>query len=79
MQQLYLIGTHAAELADRLFTALNIRPAGYRLQPFAVEGALRGDAMHPGWPAALWRPLRWRRGWVRSASCRIFVRCSPGC
>jgi len=46
MQQLYLTGTHAAELADRLFTALNIRPAGYRLQPFAVEGALRGDAMH---------------------------------
>lgn len=46
MQQLYLTGTHAAELADRLFTALNIRPAGYRLLPFCVEEGLRGNALH---------------------------------
>lgn len=46
MQQLYLSGAHAAELADQLFTALNIRPAGYRLQPFTVAGCVRGDAMH---------------------------------
>ena len=46
MQQLYLTGAHAAELADRLFTALNIRPAGYRLLPFCVEGSPCGDALH---------------------------------
>ena len=46
MQQLYLTGAHAAELADRLFTALNICPAGYRLLPFTVGDGLRGDALH---------------------------------
>lgn len=46
MQQLYLTGAHAAELADRLFTALDIRPAGYRLLPFSVGDGLRGDALH---------------------------------
>lgn len=46
MQQLYLTGSHASELADRLFTALNVRPAGYRLLPFCVSGALRGEALH---------------------------------
>ena len=46
MQQLYLTGAHAAELADRLFTALNIAPAGYRLLPFALGDGLRGEALH---------------------------------
>lgn len=46
MQQLYLTGPHASELADRLFTALNVRPAGYRLQPFSVGGGVRGEALH---------------------------------
>lgn len=46
MQQLYLSGAHAADLADQLFTALNIRPAGYRLQPFTVDGCVRGETMH---------------------------------
>lgn len=46
MQQLYLTGVHAPALADQLFTALNIRPAGYRLFPFSIGGALRGDALH---------------------------------
>lgn len=46
MQQLYLTGAHASDLADRLFTALNVRPAGYRLQPFSVGGAVRGEALH---------------------------------
>lgn len=45
MQQLYLTGPHAPEIADRLFTALNVRPAGYRLLPFSVGGALRGEAL----------------------------------
>lgn len=46
MQQLYLSGAHAADLADQLFTALNIRPAGYRLLPFTVGGCVRGEALH---------------------------------
>lgn len=46
MQQLYLTGPHAPELADRLFTALNVRPAGYRLLPFTVGGGVRGEALH---------------------------------
>lgn len=46
MQQLYLCGAHAPQLADLLFTALNVRPAGYQLTPFTVGGGLRGDALH---------------------------------
>lgn len=46
MQQLYLTGNHAPALADRLITALNLRPAGYRLQPFTVSGSVRGEALH---------------------------------
>lgn len=46
MQQLYLTGPHAAQLADRLFTALNVRPSGYNLVPFTVGGGIRGEALH---------------------------------
>jgi hypothetical protein len=46
MQQLYLCGAYAPKLADLLFTALNLRPAGYTLVPFTVGGGLRGDALH---------------------------------
>ena len=46
MQQLYLTGDHAPALADQLFTALNVRPAGYRLTPFTVGGGVRGEALH---------------------------------
>lgn len=46
MQQLYLTGIHASDLADRLLDALNIRPSGYRLTPFTVGGGIRGEALH---------------------------------
>ena len=46
MQQLYLTGVHANDIADRLFAAMNIQPAGYRLLPFTVGGAIRGEALH---------------------------------
>lgn len=46
MQQLYLTGIHASTIADQLFTALNLRPAGYRLLPFSIGGSVRGDALH---------------------------------
>ncbi|MBQ8200791.1 MAG: hypothetical protein IJZ74_03370 [Clostridia bacterium] len=46
MQQLFLTGIHAANIASRLFTALNVRPTGYRITPFMVDGAVRGDALH---------------------------------
>ncbi len=52
MQQLYLTGKYAPEAADRLFTALNLRPAGYRLTPFTLGGGLRGDALHLLMPPA---------------------------
>ena len=46
MQQLYLTGPHAGDIADSLFNALNVRPVGYRLTPFSVGGGLRGEALH---------------------------------
>lgn len=46
MQQLYLTGPHAPQLAEKLFTALNIRPAGYQLLPVSVGGGLRAEALH---------------------------------
>lgn len=46
MQQLYLTGRHAGELADQLFTALNVAPTGYRLTAFSVAGGVRGEALH---------------------------------
>lgn len=52
MQQLYLTGDHAPALADSLITALNLRPAGYRLVPFTVGGGLRGEALHLLMPPA---------------------------
>lgn len=45
MQQLYLTGDHAAQIAERLFTALNVRPVGFRLYPFEVDGRPWGDAL----------------------------------
>lgn len=46
MQQLYLSGTHAAKLADQLFTALNMTPAGYLLLPLNFGSGIRGEALH---------------------------------
>lgn len=71
MQQLYLTGDHAAELANRLFTALNIRPAGYELLPFTVGGALRGEAMHLLLPPAA--PMD------NDVPCRIRLRTGDWC
>lgn len=66
MQQLYLCGAHAPQLADLLFTALNLRPAGYKLVPFTVGGGLRGDALHLLLPPAA--PMH------NDAPCRIRLR-----
>lgn len=46
MEQLYLTGPHACQLAEQLFTTLNARPSGYRLTPFSIGGAMRGEALH---------------------------------
>lgn len=46
MQQLYLTSRHASALAEQIFTALNIRPAGYRLLPFSIADGVRGEALH---------------------------------
>lgn len=45
MQQLYLTGSHAGEIAARLFAVLNVRPVGCRLLPFEVGGETRGEAL----------------------------------
>ena len=45
MQQLYLTGNHAGDVAARLFTTLNVRPVGCRLLPFEVGGEVRGEAL----------------------------------
>ena len=46
MQQLYLTGDYAPDLARQLIDALNLRPAGYQLLPFTVGGGMRGEALH---------------------------------
>ena len=46
MQQLYLTGAQATEMAEKLFNALNVRPTGYQLTPFTVGGGIRGEALH---------------------------------
>ncbi len=46
MQQLYLTGRDASALASRLFLALNVPPAGFRLLPFTIGGEVRGEALH---------------------------------
>lgn len=65
MQQLYLTGRHASALAEQIFTALNIHPAGYRLQPFSIDGSVRGEALHLLLPPA--EPL------LNAVPCRIRV------
>lgn len=46
MQQLFLTGPGASGLAADIFTALNTRPAGFRLMPLEVNGEERGAVMH---------------------------------
>lgn len=65
MQQLYLTGRHASALAEQIFTALNVHPAGCRLQPFAISGSVRGEALHLLLPPA--QPL------LNAVPCRIRV------
>ena len=65
MQQLYLTGRHASALAEQIFTALNIHPAGYRLQPFSIDGSVRGEALRLLLPPA--EPL------LNAVPCRIRV------
>lgn len=45
MQQLYLTGVYAAEMADQLFHALNVRPVGLHLTPVMVGDSVRGEAL----------------------------------
>ena len=71
MQQLYLTGAYAAELADQLFTALNIQPAGYRLLPFTIGGGIRGEALHLLLPPAA--PMD------NDVPCRIRLRAGDWC
>ena len=71
MQQLYLSGEHAPELAQRLINALNLRPAGYQLVPFTVGGGQRGEALHLLTPPAA--PMD------NDVPCRIRLRTGDWC
>ncbi len=71
MQQLYLTGDHAPELAQRLISALNLRPAGYQLTPFTVGGGLRGEGLHLLTPPAA--PMD------NDVPCRIRLRTGDWC
>lgn len=64
-QQFYLTGSGASDLAVRLFHALNVHPAGFRLRPFAVGGSTRGAALHLLLPPAF--PL------LNDVPCRIRI------
>lgn len=46
MQQIFLTGTKAGDMAMRLLEGLNLRPVGYRLLPFAVGGEEKGRMLH---------------------------------
>lgn len=52
MQQIFLTGKQAGDMAIRLLTALNLRPVGYRLLPFAVDGEEKGQMLHLLMPPA---------------------------
>lgn len=65
MQQLYLTGSHASRIALQLFRALNVRPVGFRLTPFAVGENVRGEAVDLLLPPAA--PLH------NGVPCRIFL------
>ena len=71
MQQLYLSGERAPELAQRLISALNLRPAGYQLEPFTVGGGLRGEALRLLTPPAA--PMD------NDVPCRIRLRSGDWC
>jgi len=46
MQHIFLTGAKAGDMAMRLLGALNLRPVGYRLLPFAVNGEEKGRMLH---------------------------------
>ncbi len=64
-QQFYLTGSGASDLAVRLFHALNVHPAGFRLRPFSVGSSTRGMALHLLLPPAF--PL------LNDVPCRISI------
>lgn len=65
MQQLYLTGSHSSRVALQLFRALNVRPVGFRLAPFEVDGNVRGEAIDLLLPPAA--PV------YNGVPCRIFL------
>ena len=46
MQQIFLTGECAGEVAARALSSLRVRTAGYRLLPLEVAGCLRGRVLH---------------------------------
>jgi len=46
MQQIFLTGSQASQLAVQLVRALELKPVGYVMQPFCVAGREAGQALH---------------------------------
>lgn len=46
MQQIFLTGSQASQLAVQLVRALELKPVGYVMQPFCVAGREAGQAIH---------------------------------
>lgn len=46
MQQIFLTGSQASQLAAQLVRALELKPVGYVMQPFCVAGREAGQAIH---------------------------------
>lgn len=46
MQQIYLTGPKASQLAQQVLSSLRVKTAGYRLLPLEVGGGARGSVVH---------------------------------
>lgn len=65
MEQLCFTGKGAGALAERLFSAIPVRPVGYRLLPFSVGERRKGLLMH-----LLMQP---EPGVENDLPCRLFL------
>ena len=46
MQQIYLTGEYAGDVAANVLSSLRVRTAGYRLLPLEIDGRMRGQVLH---------------------------------
>ena len=74
MQQIFFKGPNAGHVAEQLFRALNVRPAGFTVLPFCVEGRDAGMLIHLlTAPPAGWSNDVPFRVWLRSGEVSSVV------